>query len=111
MVFYAVNVRVITDTQSRATEQMRTYRPAEHSETTSVAPLLHFFELVHIGDMIQSMVQVFFDKEMAPHINRTDFLNAVMREKKRFENTLDDNVAAGLNAGTEVLMNQVGSFV
>jgi hypothetical protein len=87
---------------------MCTYRPAEHSQTTSVAPLLHFFELVHIGDMIQSMVQVFFDKEMAPHIDRTDFLNTVMREKKRFENTLDDSVAAGLNAGTEVLMNQVG---
>jgi recyclin-1 len=31
----------------------------------------------------------------------------VVREKKRFENTLDESVAAGLNAGTEVLMNQV----
>lgn len=30
-----------------------------------------------------------------------------MREKKRFENTLDECVAAGLNAGTQVLMNQV----
>jgi recyclin-1 len=89
---------------------MRTYRPAEHEETTSVAPLLQFFELAHLGDMIQSMVQVFFDKEMAPYIDRTDFLNAVMREKKRFENALDDSVAAGLNAGTEVLMNQVCTF-
>lgn len=43
----------------------------------------------------------------AQHIDKTDFLNAVVREKKRFENTLDDSVAAGLNAGTEVLMNQV----
>ena len=42
-----------------------------------------------------------------PHIDKTDFLNVVVREKKRFENTLDDSVAAGLNAGTEVLMNQV----
>jgi recyclin-1 len=31
----------------------------------------------------------------------------VVREKKRFENTLDDCVAGGLNAGTQVLMNQV----
>ena len=30
-----------------------------------------------------------------------------MREKKRFENALDDSVAGGLNAGTDVLMNQV----
>lgn len=44
----------------------------------------------------------------APHIDKTDFLNAVVREKKRFENSLDDSVAAGLNAGTELLMNQVG---
>jgi len=41
-----------------------TYKPAEHEETTSVAPLLQFFELAHIGDTIQSIVQVFFDKEM-----------------------------------------------
>ena len=37
----------------------------------------------------------------------TDFLNSVVREKKRFENVLDDSVAKGLNAGIEVLMNQV----
>lgn len=43
---------------------MTTYKPAEHEETTSVAPLLQFFELVHIGDTIQSMVQVYFDKEL-----------------------------------------------
>lgn len=34
-------------------------------------------------------------------------MNAVVREKKRFENALDDSVAAGLNAGTEVLMKEV----
>lgn len=34
-------------------------------------------------------------------------MNVVVREKKKFENALDDAVAAGLNAGTEVLMNQV----
>lgn len=43
----------------------------------------------------------------ARHIDRTDFLNSAVREKKLFENALDDSVAAGLNAGTEVLMNQV----
>ena len=47
-----------------ATERMSVYKPAEHEGTTSVAPLLQFFELVHIGDTIQSMVQVFFDKEI-----------------------------------------------
>ena len=83
------------------------YKPAEHDETASVAPLLQFFELVHVGDTIQSMVQVYFDKEVAAYVDKTDFLNPVMREKKRFESVLDDAVAAGLNAGIEVLMNQV----
>ena len=46
-------------------------------------------------------------QHQAHHIDKTDFLNAVVREKKRFENSLDDSVATGLNAGTEVLMNQV----
>lgn len=104
---------------------MQTYKPAEHEETASVAPLMQFFELVHIADTMQSMVQVFFDKEIvsafisqisihspsfmsqARHIDKTDFLNGVVREKKRFENSLDDSVAAGLNTGTDLLMKQV----
>jgi hypothetical protein len=89
----------------RATRQMSTYTPDE--ATTSVAPLLQFFELVHVGDTIQSMMQVYFDKDLAKYVDKTDFLNGVMREKKRFESVLDDAVAAGLNAGIEVLMNQV----
>ena len=53
---------------------MRSYQPAEHEETNSVAPLVQFFELVHIGDTMQSMVQVYFDKELVraghfiPHV-------------------------------------------
>jgi recyclin-1 len=33
-----------------------------------------------------------------------------VREKKRFENALDESVAGGLNAGTEVLMKEVRVF-
>ncbi|KAI0046320.1 hypothetical protein FA95DRAFT_1583077 [Auriscalpium vulgare] len=100
-----------------AISQMRTYEPPPVSETekkatsTSVAPLVQFFELVHIGDMIQSIIQVYFDKELTPHVDVSDFLNPVMREKKRFENVLDDSVAKGLNAGIEVLMNQVDHII
>ena len=43
------------------------------------------------------------------YIDKTDFLNGAMQEKKRFESTLDESVASGLNAGIEVLMNQVGT--
>jgi hypothetical protein len=34
-----------------------------------------------------------------------------MQEKKRFEGSLDDAVAAGMNAGVEVLMNQVSRSI
>ncbi len=54
---------------------MRAYQPPALSDpvsemekpapaSTSVAPLVQFFELVHIGDMIQSIVQVYFNKEL-----------------------------------------------
>ena len=88
---------------------MGTYDPSE--ATTSVAPLLQFFELVHIGDTIQSMTHVYFDKDLSPYVDKTDFLNPLMREKKRFESVLDDAVASGLNAGIEVLMNQVDHII
>jgi recyclin-1 len=42
---------------------MTAYKPGEQ-ETNSVAPLLQFLELVHVGDTIQSMVQVYFDKDL-----------------------------------------------
>ncbi|CCM05375.1 uncharacterized protein FIBRA_07591 [Fibroporia radiculosa] len=113
---FVLLLQTLTDRHIRsgfesATQRMKSYRPAEHEESRSVAPLLQFFELVHIGDTIQSMVQVYFDKELAPHIDRTDFLNSVVREKKRFEDALDDCVAAGLNAGTDALMNQIEHII
>ncbi|KIM27736.1 hypothetical protein M408DRAFT_329894 [Serendipita vermifera MAFF 305830] len=98
----------------RAIGQMRHYKPTDTSEgkdtqqsPSAVAPLLGFFELVHIGDTIGSMIQVYFDREMSPYIDTSDFLSGIMREKKKFENALDEEVAKGLNAGTEVLMTQV----
>ena len=58
-----------------AVEQMRVWKPVQHpklsgtvepktDEEAVVAPLLGFFELVHVGDTIGSMVQVYFDREM-----------------------------------------------
>ncbi|KAH7101737.1 exocyst complex component Sec10-like protein [Auriculariales sp. MPI-PUGE-AT-0066] len=116
LLLQALSERHVVPGFSKATERMRGYQPAEHdkdgeADGGSVAPLLQFFELVHVGDTIQSMVQVYFDKELAPYIKRTDFLNGAVREKKRFENTLDDAVAAGLNAGTDVLMSQVEHII
>jgi recyclin-1 len=63
---------------------MRAYQPPALSEaasdaekpalaSTSVAPLVQFFELVHIGDMIQSIVQVYFDKELVRYATPYSF--------------------------------------
>ncbi|BGP48295.1 F-box protein: endocytic membrane traffic, recycling ReCYcling 1 [Rhodotorula kratochvilovae] len=96
----------------KARRQMETYKPEEHDDDGgSVAPLVQFFELVHIGDTIQQMVDVYFEKEMAAYIDRRDFLNVVVREKKRFEASLDDAVAQGLNAAVNILMTQVEHLV
>ncbi|KAI0323382.1 hypothetical protein GY45DRAFT_1264660 [Cubamyces sp. BRFM 1775] len=110
LLLQALGERHIKPGFETAIEQMKSYKPAEH-ETKSVAPLLQFFELVHIGDTMQSMIQVYFDKELAPHIDKTDFLNSVVREKKHFEDVLDDCVAGGLNAATDALMNQVEHII
>ncbi|KAI0349625.1 hypothetical protein OH77DRAFT_1499484 [Trametes cingulata] len=111
LLLQALGERHIKPGFETAIQQMKAYKPAEHEETKSVAPLLQFFELVHIGDTMQSMIQVYFDKELAPHIDRHDFLNTVVREKKHFEDLLDDCVAGGLNAATDALMNQVEHII
>ncbi|KAI0665387.1 exocyst complex component Sec10-domain-containing protein [Trametes maxima] len=93
LLLQALGERHIKPGFKTAIQQMKTYQPAEHEETKSVAPLLQFFGLVHIGDTMQSMTQVYFDEELAPHIDCR---------------SLDDSVVGGLNAATDALMNQVG---
>lgn len=106
---------------------MTEYKPSESAETTNNYPLLQYLELVNVVDTVQSILQVYFDKDLvglimslvhlvhiklimklqSKYIDRTDFLSPAMQEKKRFEGALDDAVALGMNAGVEVLMNQV----
>ncbi|GAA5886084.1 hypothetical protein JCM6882_004258 [Rhodosporidiobolus microsporus] len=95
----------------KAKRQMEMYKPEEHDDDAAVAPLVQFFELVHIGDTIQQMVDVYFEKEMVAYIDKKDFLNTVVREKKKFESSLDDAVAQGLNAAVNILMSQVEHLI
>jgi len=55
------------------------------------------------------MVDVFYSQEMVATklTDRDDFLNPAVKEKKRFEQMLDERVAAGLNKGIDVLMDEV----
>ena len=95
----------------QAVDHLSNYKPRETSEhsQSGVTPLVTFLELVNVGDLIQQMVDVFYEQELIAKrlTNRDDFLDPAVKEKKRFEQMLDERVAAGLNKGIEVLMAEV----
>ena len=121
--YASINDEHMTPGFRTAREQIGAYNPAQHDRTSSsgsirhgqaadqVGPLLLFFELVHIGDTIQQMTQVFFERLDPDMLGKADFTNAAVREKRRFENDLDEHVAAGLSAGVELLVQQLEYIV
>lgn len=81
----------------------------EEGKKGGLEPLVVFAELVNIGDLIQQMIHVFFEEELAQKkfIDRNDFVSPSVQAKKKFEKQLDDNVARGLNQGIDVLSDQM----
>jgi recyclin-1 len=94
-----------------AVSHLSQYNPREASEhnQTGVAPLVTFIELVNVGDLISQMIDVFYEQQLAtPKIaDKNDFLDPAGLAKKKFEQMLDESVAAGLNKGIDVLMDEV----
>jgi recyclin-1 len=94
----------------KAVHHLSDYNPREITEHghSGVEPLVTFLELVNVGDLIQQMVDVFYVQELVqPKLSdRDDFLSPSVKEKKRFEQMLDERVAAGLNKGIDVLMDE-----
>ncbi|KAL8651398.1 MAG: hypothetical protein Q9226_004723 [Calogaya cf. arnoldii] len=95
----------------QAVDHLAKYNPKEiqNHGHTEVRPLVTFLELVNVGDLIQQMLDVFYEQEMVASrlTDRNDFLDPAVKEKKKFEQMLDERVAAGLNKGIEVLMAEV----
>lgn len=111
----------------RAVEHLGSYNPREVRQFRSqashpngnnteqggqaigVEPLVTFLELVNLGDLIQQMIDVFYAQELVSTklTDRDDFLDPAVKEKKRFEQMLDERVAAGLNKGIDVLITEV----
>ncbi|KAK3944159.1 exocyst complex component Sec10-like protein [Diplogelasinospora grovesii] len=98
----------------KAVAHLSQYNPREvtataHSEKSGVAPLVTFIELVNVGDLISQMIDVFYEQQLAaPKIaDRNDFLDPAGLAKKKFEQMLDESVAAGLNKGIDALMDEV----
>ncbi|KAL2268626.1 hypothetical protein VTJ83DRAFT_3472 [Remersonia thermophila] len=99
----------------RAVAHLSQYNPREvqkhHDEEGKggVAPLVTFIELVNVGDLISQMIDVFYEQQLVgPKLaDRNDFLDPAGLAKKKFEQMLDESVAAGLNKGIDVLMDEV----
>ena len=95
----------------KAVNHMAAYKPREVTDHSKdgVAPLVAFLELVNVGELIPQMVEVFYLQELvaAKLTDQDDFLSPAAKEKKRFEQMLDERVAAGLNKGIDVLMDEV----
>lgn len=98
----------------QAVDHLSNYNPRSSDSNNlgqprGATPLVTFLELVNVGDLIQQMLDVFYEQELiATHLtDRSDFLSPAVKEKKRFEQMLDERVAAGLNKGIEVLMTEV----
>jgi recyclin-1 len=95
----------------RAITHLSHYNPREVSDHSQqgVAPLVTFIELVNVGDLISQMIDVFYEQQLAtPKIaDKNDFLDPSGMAKKKFEQMLDESVAAGLNKGIDVLMDEV----
>ncbi|KAI8145080.1 exocyst complex component Sec10-like protein [Fennellomyces sp. T-0311] len=93
----------------RAIEHLASYTPDTESLEQSaddVPPLTEFFEMVHVGDVIQQMVQLYYDEEISKHVDKLDFINEVNKEKKVFERVLDDCVANSMDRAIQVLLSQ-----
>ncbi|KAK5076189.1 F-box protein: endocytic membrane traffic, recycling ReCYcling 1 [Lithohypha guttulata] len=100
----------------RAIRHLSAYNPRAQTPASTgahqgpvVAPLTTFLELVNVGDLIQQMLDVFFEQEIVRMgiAKRDDFISPPVKEKRKFEQMLDEHVASGLSKGIDVLMDEV----
>lgn len=117
LLLHAVGDRHVKTGFDKAIEHLSHYNPREASmdhvepsaSTVQVAALVTFLELVNVGDLIQQMLDVFYESELVRLriSKRDDFLDMNVKEKKKFEAMLDERVAAGLSKGIDVLIDEV----
>lgn len=110
LLVHSVGVRHVKSGFDKAIDHLAAYSPREaDSKSAQVAPLATFLELVNVGDLIQQMLDVFYESELVrlQISKRDDFLDVNVKEKKKFEAMLDERVAAGLSKGIDVLMEEV----
>lgn len=47
-----------------AIARLSVYKPNPYNLSEDVPPLTEFFELVHVADVIQQMIQLYYDEEI-----------------------------------------------
>lgn len=47
-----------------AADRLSSYKPSLNASNDDVPPLTEFFELVHVADVIQQMIQLYYDEEI-----------------------------------------------
>ncbi|KAK4500338.1 hypothetical protein PRZ48_008527 [Zasmidium cellare] len=102
-------VNHLGDYNPREVRKFKSESTTDPSTHIGVEPLVTFLELVNVGDLIQQMIDVFYNQELVNTklIESDDFLAAAVKDKKKFEQMLDERVAAGLNKGIDVLIDEV----
>lgn len=115
LVIYVILIQILGQRHiksgfEKAVDHLSKYNPREvvgHQQ--AVAPLVNFLELVNIGDLISQMIDVFYEQQLCANklSDPNDSFDPAVQAKKIFEKMLDDCVAAGLNKGIDVLMDEI----
>jgi len=88
-----------------ATKQLATNE--NHGTQNIINSLVTFFELIHIADLIQQMVHVYYMEDISKYVDENDFMSDIIVEKKQFERHLDDLVAQGMDKSIQVLIDNI----
>ncbi|ORX58499.1 hypothetical protein BCR36DRAFT_409007 [Piromyces finnis] len=88
-----------------ATKQLATND--NHGTQNIINSLVTFFELIHIADLIQQMVHVYYMEDISSYVDENDFMSDIIVEKKQFERHLDDLVAQGMDKSIQVLVDNI----
>ncbi|EPY51234.1 F-box protein Pof6 [Schizosaccharomyces cryophilus OY26] len=91
----------------RAIEHLSLFDPRKDFANNTVEPIVKFLELINVGDLIQQMMDTFYNEEMSSICVRDDMFDPAIAEKKKFEQLLDERAAYGLHKGIDVIIEHV----
>ncbi|KAG4099641.1 hypothetical protein H8356DRAFT_1666244 [Neocallimastix lanati (nom. inval.)] len=91
----------------RLANENRLVTDENHGTQSIIKSLVTFFELIHIADLIQQMVHVYYMEDIVKYVDENDFMSDIIVEKKQFERHLDDLVAQGMDKSIQVLIDNI----